>query len=242
MVQINTKAMKTLFKIFSLFSICLMCVACDSPSRLAAVRLQSHYIFYFFQFSNPEYEHHIIAKLDTFDGKRRIILPSAFPRRDLHDEYYYYENKYLFIDKEHGFVRCDTAAIQQEIEKTNLCDLSQEPRLIELADGYYTWYPFTAIPVRENRVYPVHWWKKERYTLSEMPPVVLSARWEDICTFDRDTVHIISKNPYSQVHCLVGMYDYTRNMSTEELVETINRLIKEKDFAHGGVESQPWFK
>ena len=233
--------MKTTIKILSAVCFCLLCISCQPPTSYDYKR---QFNFYLFQFSDPEYQHHIFAKLDTFssDGKDKIILPSAFPRRDLHDEYYYYENKYLFIDKEHGFVRCDTAAIQQEIEKTNLCDLSQEPRLIELADGYYTWYPFTAIPVRENRVYPVHWWKKERYTLSEMPPVVLSARWEDICTFDRDTVHIISKNPYSQVHCLVGMYDYTRNMSTEELVETINRLIKEKDFAHGGVESQPWFK
>ena len=236
--------MKTLFKFFLLSYICLMCVACDTPTVLAMVHLKSHYVFYFFQFSNPEYEHHIIAKLDTLDGKRRIILPSTFPRRDLYDKYYSLENKYLYIDKKHDLPLCNTDGVMQEMEKTNLCDLSQGSRLIALEDGYYTWYPFTAIPVKEKNTRRVHWWKsyKEEWELSVMPPVVLSARWEDICTFDRDTVHIISKNPYSQVHCLDGMYQYTRGMSFDELMDTINRLIKEKDFAHGGHESFPWFK
>ena len=235
--------MKTTIKILSAVCFCLLCISCQ-PSTSYDYKRQ--FTFYLFQFSDPEYQHHIFAKLDTFssDGKDKIILPSAFPRRDLHEEYYYYENKYLFIDKEHGFVRCDTAAIQQEIEKTNLCDLSQEPRLIELADGYYTWYPFTAIPVKEIWGYDVSWWKDERtrYKLVEMPVVVLSARWEDICSFDMDTVQIISYDPYSQVFPLVHMYQYTRDMGIDEMVDIINRLIKEKDFAHGGHESHPWFK
>ena len=211
---------------------------------MAKAELRSNYVFYFFKFSNPEYQHHIIAKLDTTGGKNIIILPSAFPRRDLYDKYYSLEKDYLYLDKKHGFCKCDKEGVQQEINKTSLCDLSKEPRLLDLVDGYYTWYPFTAIPVKEADPYCVRWWEDSmtKFAMSQMPPVVLSARWEDICTFDLDTVRIISRRPYSQVHCLIHMYEYTRDMSTDELIDTINRLIREKDFAHGGVESHPWFK
>ncbi|MBO4361836.1 MAG: hypothetical protein J5823_03515 [Paludibacteraceae bacterium] len=231
--------MKTVIKILSVLFVCVMLAGCQSPTN---AKYKAQYVFYFFKFADPEYQNHIIAKLDTFNGKNKIILPSAFPRRDLYNEYYYLENKYLYIDKD--FVRCDTAGVQQEIEKTDLCDLSKGPRLIELEDGYFTWYPFTAIPVNEVHALCIRWWEDNwtKFTMQEMPPVVLSARWEDICTFDPDTVQIISKQPYSQCCGLIHMYQYTKDMSTDELVETINRLIKEKDFAHGGTESHPWFK
>ena len=77
--------------------------------------MKPHYVFYFFRFSDPEYEHHIIVKLDTFDGKNRIILPSAFPRRDLYDKYYSLENTYLSLDKKNGWVLFDTAGVMQEM-------------------------------------------------------------------------------------------------------------------------------
>lgn len=238
--------MKKFIQLLSVTCICILCVSCDSPSLFAKLDLMPKYVFCIFKFSDPQYKDHIIAQIDTtsIDGKDKIILPSAFPRRDLHKEYYYYENTYLFMDKVHGYAFCDTAGVQQEIDKTNLCDLSNSPRLIELEDGYYMWYPFTSIPVKNNTVISVLWWKdlQTAQTMRDMPVVALSAKWEDICSFDIDTVQIISRNPYSKAIWLRNMYKYTRDMSIDELVETINRLIKEKDFAHGGVESVPWFK
>lgn len=233
--------MKTIVKILSVLFVCILFAGCQPPTN---AKHKATYAFYLFKFSDPEYQNHIIAKLDTFNGKNKIILPSAFPRRDLYNEYYYLENNYIYIDKESGFVLCDSAGIQREIEKTSLCELSKGPRLIELEDGYFTWYPFTAIPVNEIHAFCIRWWEDwwTKYTMQEMPPVVLSARWEDICTFDPDTVHIISQKPYSQCIPVDHMYQYTRDMSTDELIETINRLIKEKDIAHGGIIDHPWFK
>ena len=233
--------MNTIIKLLSVLCVSILFVSCLPTCLPTKADYKSRFAFYFFKFANPEYQHHIIAKLDTFNGKNEIILPSAFPRRDLYNEYYYLENNYIFIDG--PFVLCDTAGIQKEIAKTSLCELSNGPGVIELEDGYYTWYPFTAIPVNEVNA-RVHWWEDpwKNAAMHEMPPVVLSARWEDICTFDPDTVRIISKQPYSQCGGLIHMYQYTRDMTTDELIETINRLIKEKDFAHGGIESHPWFK
>ena len=238
----ETIIMKSLFKLFPAMIASLMLIGCDSPSLLAKVDLKSKYAFSFFKFSDPEYQHHIIARLDTTGGKSAIILPSSFPRRDLYDSYYYLENKYLYRNNSECFVRCDTLGLQKEIAKTNLCDMSYRQLLVALEDGYYTWYPFTSIPVVEQS--PFLWWENESngYSMMLMQPVVLSARWEDICSFDMDTVQIISTHPYSEAHGLGGMYQYTHEMSTEELINTINRLIKEKDFAQGGIESIPWFK
>lgn len=233
--------MKTLLKLFSALIACLMLTGCDTGKLLAHVDIEPKYAFPVFKFSDPEYQYHIIARLDTIspDGPK-IILPSAFPRRDLHEEYYYYENKYLHMDYRHGWSYCDTAAIRPEIDKTSLCDLSSGPGLLELADGYYTWYPFTSISVGGTTAFL--WWEKGGQLQTLMDPVVLSARWEDICSFDMDTVQIISTHPYSDARGLSHMYKYTRNMSTEELIETVNRLIKENDFAHGGREPHRWFK
>lgn len=231
--------MKTIVKLLFVWCICILFYGCQTETK---AEYRSSYVFYFFKFANAEYQNHIIAKLDTFDGRNRIILPSAFPRRDLYDEYYYLEKKYILIDN--NFVLCDTTGIQQEINKTSLFELSQEPRLIELEDGYFTWYPFTAIPVNENPAYCVRWWEDSwtKQSKSEMPSIVLSARWEDLCSFSLDTVQILSTDPYSQCVSLIHMYQYTRDMGIDELVAMINRLIREKDFAHGGMESYPWFK
>lgn len=231
-------------KILSVIGILMLFVGCDSKKTLQNAEYKSKYSLYIFKFANPQFQDHIIAKLDTTGStdSKNIVLPSAFPRRDLYGTYYYLEQKYLICDPKLSYVICDTAALRSEMQKVSMCDLANGKRLIALADGYYMWYPFTAIPVFEEK-YPVMWWRdpEAKSKMSQMAPVALSAKWEDICSFNIDTVHILSMNPYSEVHGLIHMYEYTKDMTVDELVETVNRLIKEKDFAHGGQESYPWF-
>ena len=86
--------MKTIIKLLSVLCVSILFVSCLPTCLPTKADYKSRFAFYFFKFANPEYQHHIIAKLDTFNGKNEIILPSAFPRRDLYNEYYYLENNY----------------------------------------------------------------------------------------------------------------------------------------------------
>lgn len=121
-------------KLFYILSLAAILCACDTPSLIE----KKNYAFFIFRFTN-EANKELIITCPTSENREIVDSTSGIglingihncPKRYKNEPYY-----------------CLRDSLSQNPEKYifDICELATEEKLLTLHDGYYTYFPYTAI-------------------------------------------------------------------------------------------------
>ena len=195
----------------------LAMTGCDSRVTMKELQYSLNFNLCIYRFNNPAYKDYVIGTKVGCDLK----LPAVCgPRRDVDDLFFGYQLQCIEDAKRFSSEYYNPAASPKY--NWQICDVAEGPRMVELHEGYFMWYPFEM--------------GYELQTSGELSPmwsqyyqaVVLTTKWEDICNVNNDTLHVLSEKAYS-AGMMLEAYDYLKESTLEEVVSFINNSI-DNDF------------
>ncbi len=175
-----------------LMAVCL--AGCDTPEQLEGLK----YSFSIFRYTDESYKENIITMTQE-SGVPEIQRTNGiynFPKRK----------------KDAPYFR-DPAQTDLSEFYFDICELATEEKVLPLHDGYYTYFPYTALSCNSGE------------------PVMRDCKWEDICSVDVSALPEIcpAENIYAEIRSfpIQTLEKKTGKSRKEMTIEDIEKAINE---------------